>query len=75
VMGGYGSAVLELFNEKRISTPVIQIGWPDRFIEHATTVEELRNKYGLTVENTVAKVRAEFATSVAGRQGAIAQLR
>jgi 1-deoxy-D-xylulose-5-phosphate synthase len=75
VMGGYGSAVLELFNDKRISTPVIQVGWPDRFIEHATTVEELRNKYGLTVENTVARVRAEFATAVADRQGAIAQLR
>ncbi len=44
VMGGYGSAVLELFNEKRITTPVIQIGWPDQFIEHATTVEELRGR-------------------------------
>ncbi len=42
LMGGYGSAVLELFNEKRITTPVIQIGWPDQFIEHATTSEELR---------------------------------
>jgi 1-deoxy-D-xylulose-5-phosphate synthase len=75
LMGGYGSAVLELFNEKRISTPVIQIGWPDRFIEHATTVEELRDKYGLTAENTVAKVRAEFAASVADREGAVVQLR
>ena len=35
-MGGYGSAVLELFNEKRITTPVVQIGWPDQFIEHAS---------------------------------------
>ena len=61
LMGGYGSAVLELFNEKRITTPVIQVGWPDQFIEHASTPEELRQKYGLTVENTVAKVRAEFA--------------
>jgi 1-deoxy-D-xylulose-5-phosphate synthase len=61
VMGGYGSAVLEFFNEKRITTPVVQVGWPDQFIEHATNVEDLRRKYGLTVENTVAKVRAEFA--------------
>ena len=60
LMGGYGSAVLELFSEKRITTPVVRIGWPDQFIEHATTVDELRRKYGLTVENTVAKVRAEF---------------
>ena len=74
-MGGYGSAVLELLNQKRISTPVIQIGWPDQFIEHATTVEELRGKYGLTAEATVAKVRAEFASAVSDRQSAVAQLR
>ena len=67
LMGGYGSAVLELFNEKRITTPVVQIGWPDQFIEHATTVEDLRNKYGLTVENTVARVKAELAAPVAAK--------
>ncbi len=61
VMGGYGSAVLELFNEKRITTPVVQVGWPDQFIEHGSNVDDLRKKYGLTVENTVARVRAEFA--------------
>jgi len=75
LMGGYGSAVLELFNEKRIATPVIQVGWPDQFIEHASTVEDLRTKYGLTVEATVAKVRSEFANAVADRQVAVAQLR
>jgi 1-deoxy-D-xylulose-5-phosphate synthase len=61
LMGGYGSAVLELFSEKAIATPVVRIGWPDQFIEHATTQDELRRKYGLTVENTVAKVKAQFA--------------
>ena len=74
LIGGYGSTVLELLSEKRITTPLIQIGWPDRFIEHATTPEELRSKYGLTVENTVAKVRAEFPNVVAAGQGAVAQL-
>lgn len=61
LMGGYGSAVLELFSEKHVTTPVIRIGWPDQFIEHATTQDELRKKYGLSVENTVAKVKAHFA--------------
>jgi 1-deoxy-D-xylulose-5-phosphate synthase len=61
LMGGYGSAVLELFSEKAITTPVVRIGWPDQFIEHATTQDELRKKYGLSVENTVAKVKAQFA--------------
>ncbi|HEU5126236.1 MAG TPA: 1-deoxy-D-xylulose-5-phosphate synthase [Verrucomicrobiae bacterium] len=59
--GGYGSAVLELFSEKAVSTPVIRIGWPDQFIEHASGQDELRAKYGLSVENTVAKVKAQFS--------------
>ena len=75
LIGGYGSAVLELLNQKRIATPVIQIGWPDQFIEHATTVEELRKKYGLTVDDTVARVRAEFQATAAIAQTAVAQLR
>jgi 1-deoxy-D-xylulose-5-phosphate synthase len=62
IAGGYGSAVLELFNEKRVGTPVIQIGWPDQFIEHASSVDDLRKKYGLTVENVVGKVRTEFGS-------------
>jgi len=62
IMGGYGSAVLELFREKLITTPVVRIGWPDKFIEHATTVEDLRQKYGLTVENLLSKVRAALGT-------------
>ena len=61
LIGGYGSAVLELFSEKHVSTPVVRIGWPDKFIEHATTQDELRLKYGLSVENTVARVKAQFA--------------
>jgi 1-deoxy-D-xylulose-5-phosphate synthase len=65
LMGGYGSAVLELFSEKDVTTSVVRIGWPDQFIEHATTQDELRRKYGLTVENTVAKVKAQFGGATA----------
>jgi 1-deoxy-D-xylulose-5-phosphate synthase len=59
--GGYGSLVLELLSEKRITTPVVRIGWPDQFIEHASTPEYLREKYGLTAAKAVEKVKAEFA--------------
>ena len=58
--GGYGSAVLELFAEQRVQVPVVRIGWPDAFVEHASSVDYLRNKHGLTAENTVAKVKAQF---------------
>jgi len=71
VTGGYGSAVLELFNEKRITTPVVQIGWPDQFIEHATGVADLRQKYGLTAENAAAKVKAEFNSKPAVKDSRI----
>jgi len=39
---------------------VVRIGWPDQFIEHATTQDELRNKYGLSVANAVAQVKTHF---------------
>jgi 1-deoxy-D-xylulose-5-phosphate synthase len=65
VTGGYGSAVLELFNEKSVTAPVVRVGWPDQFIEHGTTPDELRSKYGLTVENTVARVKAQFDDTAA----------
>jgi 1-deoxy-D-xylulose-5-phosphate synthase len=60
LMGGYGSTVLELFNERRIYVSVVRIGWPDQFIEHASSVDYLRQKYGLTAENAVAQVKAQF---------------
>jgi 1-deoxy-D-xylulose-5-phosphate synthase len=65
LMGGYGSTVLELFGDKRIATPVVRIGWPDVFIEHASTVDYLREKYGLTVEKAIAGVRATLNGEVA----------
>ncbi len=61
IMGGYGSIVVELFSEKRLHTPVVRIGWPDNFIEHASTVDILRGRHGLTAANAVAKVKAELA--------------
>src|ERR1051325_8816400 len=63
LMGGYGSAVLELFSEQQIRTPLIRLGWPDQFIEHASSQDELRRKHGLTVDNLVTRVKAQFAES------------
>jgi 1-deoxy-D-xylulose-5-phosphate synthase len=56
LMGGYGSAVLELFADRQVTTPVHRLGWPDEFVEHATTVDYLRTKHGLTADNLVAQV-------------------
>lgn len=55
VAGGFGSAVMEMFNEQGCTTPVLRIGWPNRFIEHGSE-EQLRSKYGLTPESIAATI-------------------
>jgi 1-deoxy-D-xylulose-5-phosphate synthase len=70
--GGYGASVLELLSEKRITTPVLRMGWPDQFIEHASTVDYLRQKYGLTTDNVVARVKAQLAGAQPARLTAVA---
>jgi 1-deoxy-D-xylulose-5-phosphate synthase len=37
------------------AVPVVRIGWPDQFIEHGK-VDQLRARYGLTVEAALAQV-------------------
>ena len=45
--GGFGSAVLEALQEADCATAVERIGWPDKFVEHGSSVEILRAAYGL----------------------------
>jgi 1-deoxy-D-xylulose-5-phosphate synthase len=54
-MGGFGSAVVEALEEMGSKVPVVRIGWPDQFIEHGK-IDDLRVKYGLTVEAALAQV-------------------
>jgi 1-deoxy-D-xylulose-5-phosphate synthase len=69
--GGYGSIVAELLVDKGIHTPLIRIGWPDQFIEHASSLGELREKYGLTAEAAVAQIKSAPARK-AGKQASAA---
>ncbi len=55
LMGGFGSAVLEALSEMQIEASVVRIGWPDRFIEHGK-VDQLRAKYGISVEAAMEKL-------------------
>jgi len=54
-MGGFGSAVIEALQEIGSAVPVVRIGWPDQFIEHGK-VDDLRARYGLTVDKAQAQV-------------------
>ena len=55
--GGYGSNVRDHLGDCGITAPVVRIGWPDQFIEHASSVGYLREKHGLTGANTAEKIR------------------
>ena len=54
-MGGFGSAVMETLAELGSAVPVVRIGWPDHFIEHGK-VDDLRAKYGVSVDEAQAQV-------------------
>ncbi|AEH45402.1 deoxyxylulose-5-phosphate synthase [Thermodesulfatator indicus DSM 15286] len=56
LLGGFGSAVLELFQQKGLRFPVKRIGLPDKFIEHGAPAL-LREKYGLTPEKIAEEVK------------------
>ena len=74
--GGYGSIVRDHLADTGITTPVARIGWPDEFIEHASSVGYLREKHGLTGANTAGLVRqalGQAADTVAKPNPALGQ--
>ena len=67
VTGGFGSGVLDLFEEARVADPVYRdvavriIGIPaDRFVEHGS-VDQLRRMLGLDAEGIARQVRETLA--------------
>ncbi|MEO6983751.1 MAG: 1-deoxy-D-xylulose-5-phosphate synthase [Paralcaligenes sp.] len=61
VMGGAGSAVLEFFNAHDIAAPVLQLGLPDRFIDHGEQSVLLRG-LGLDAAGIEKSILARFST-------------
>jgi 1-deoxy-D-xylulose-5-phosphate synthase len=58
LMGGFGSAVLELFEEKGIHDVIVKrLGIKDKFVEHASQ-KELRGMYGIDEEGIIAAVQS-----------------
>jgi 1-deoxy-D-xylulose-5-phosphate synthase len=61
LMGGFGSAVLELLEEEGVEgTEVMRFGYPDQFIEQGEQ-RELRKMYGLDSEGIAAGIRKALA--------------
>jgi 1-deoxy-D-xylulose-5-phosphate synthase len=66
LQGGFGSAVLELLADERITGLVVKrIGIPDRFIEHGSQAQ-LRKDLGLDAAGIAATVRALLGRSSVG---------
>ncbi|AOB31978.1 1-deoxy-D-xylulose-5-phosphate synthase [Bordetella sp. H567] len=64
VMGGAGSAVCEALNAAGITLPVLQLGLPDRFIDHGDQ-QALLSSVGLDAAGIEAAVRARFGELLA----------
>ncbi len=60
VAGGFGSAVLEALQEGDCQTAVERIGWPDKFVEHGSSVEILRASYGLSTDDIVRRIKERY---------------
>ena len=56
LIGGFGSAVLEVLSEKAPECRVARIGVPDRFVEHNKPAVQLAG-CGLTAEDVAARAR------------------
>jgi len=59
VMGGAGSGVAELLAEHGITLPILHLGLPDAYLEHASR-EQLLAEVGLDSAGIVASVMARF---------------
>jgi len=57
IQGGFGSAVLELFNAEKVMVPVLTLGLPDKFVEHGENAD-LYKKYNLDVAGIAEQILA-----------------
>jgi 1-deoxy-D-xylulose-5-phosphate synthase len=62
VMGGAGSAVLEALQAAGIQKPLLQLGLPDRFIEHGDPAKLLAS-VGLDAPGMVQSIKQRFGAA------------
>lgn len=59
-VGGFGSAVVECLQDAGCQVPVERIGWPDRFVDHGSSIAELREAHGLGSAQMEAAIRGRW---------------
>jgi 1-deoxy-D-xylulose-5-phosphate synthase len=62
LMGGFGSALLELLETRGIDARVHRLGIPDRFVEHGTR-DECLSAVGLTADQVTESISAWMRTT------------
>jgi 1-deoxy-D-xylulose-5-phosphate synthase len=70
LMGGAGSAVLEALQAAGVNKPVLQLGLPDRFIEHGDPVK-LMALQGLDAAGIEKSIQARFPALVENAKAAL----
>ena len=56
LVGGFGSGILEYFNEKNYKNDILRIGLPDKFIDHGTQAE-LHKILGIDPEGITSRIK------------------
>ncbi|MBU1098597.1 MAG: 1-deoxy-D-xylulose-5-phosphate synthase [Bacteroidetes bacterium] len=59
IVGGFGSGVLEYFNEKNYKNNILRLGIPDKFIDHGTQLQ-LHKEVGIDPDSIFEKVKSFY---------------
>lgn len=59
--GGMGTAMGEIFIDSCTPTALHRIGWPDKFVEHASDIPTLRAQNGLSPDDMIAGIRQKYS--------------
>ena len=59
IIGGFGSAIVELLNDNDIHIPVLRLGIPDVLVDHASP-DQSKRTLGLTAEQMSEKILNKF---------------
>ena len=59
LIGGFGSAIIELFNDNEVNISIYRLGIPDVLVDHASP-DESKEKLGLMPDQMAVKIIEKF---------------
>jgi 1-deoxy-D-xylulose-5-phosphate synthase len=61
IQGGFGSAVIETLNDLELPVSVLRIGYPDAFVDHGSSVDDLRARAGIDTQSLLQRISERLA--------------